>query len=53
MALQVDVIPGTGSPYFTTSIEDGIALADETWRAEFEHKYPQARQRIQARRSHA
>jgi len=30
MALQVDVIPGTGSPYFTTSIEDGIALADET-----------------------
>ena len=40
MALQVDVIPGTGSPYFTTNIEDGIALADETSRAEFEHKYP-------------
>ena len=28
MALQVDVIPATGTRYFTTNIEDGIALAD-------------------------
>ncbi len=51
MALQVDVIPGTGTPYFTTNIEDGIALADEELRAEFERKYPEAWGRIQARRT--
>jgi Xaa-Pro aminopeptidase len=28
MAFQVDVIPATGTPYFTTNIEDGISLAD-------------------------
>ena len=32
MAMQVDIIPATGTPYFTTNIEDGIALADETLR---------------------
>ena len=25
MAFQVDVIPATGGPYFTSNIEDGIA----------------------------
>jgi hypothetical protein len=50
MALQVDVIPATGTPYFTTNIEDGIALADETLRAEFARRYPEAWARIQARR---
>jgi hypothetical protein len=50
MALQVDVIPGTGTEYFTTNIEDGIALADETLRLAFEEKYPGAWRRIQARR---
>jgi Xaa-Pro aminopeptidase len=50
MALQVDVIPATHSPYFTTNIEDGIVLADEELRAEFERKYPEAWGRIQARR---
>ncbi|MEZ4667318.1 MAG: hypothetical protein R3E39_05280 [Anaerolineae bacterium] len=50
MALQVDVIPATGTRYFTTNIEDGIALADETLRAELEEKYPEAWWRIQARR---
>ena len=29
MAMQVDIIPATGTPYFTTNIEDGIALADD------------------------
>ena len=32
MAFQVDIIPATGGPYFTTNIEDGIALADEPLR---------------------
>ncbi len=50
MAIQVDVIPGTGGPYFTTNIEDGIALLDEKGRAEFSEKYPQASQRILERR---
>lgn len=50
MAIQVDCIPATGTPYFTTNIEDGIALADTVLRDEFEHKYPEAWGRILARR---
>jgi Xaa-Pro aminopeptidase len=50
MAIQVDVIPATHSPYFTTNIEDGIALANDELRAAFERKYPEAWGRIQARR---
>ena len=50
MALQVDVIPATGGPYFTTNIEDGIALADESLRRAFAARWPEAWQRIQARR---
>ncbi|MGB5732811.1 MAG: hypothetical protein WBN24_14505, partial [Acidimicrobiia bacterium] len=50
MALQVDVIPATGTDYFTTNIEDGIALADDTLRTQFSAKYPAAWQRIQERR---
>ena len=51
MALQIDIIPATGTAYFSTNIEDGIALADETLRAAFEQQYPEAWGRIQARRS--
>lgn len=51
MALQVDIIPATGTPYFTTNIEDGVALADEDLRAEFSSSYPEAWGRIQARRT--
>ena len=51
MALQVDVIPATKTPYFTTNIEDGIALADESLRQEFERTYPEAWARIQQRRA--
>lgn len=51
MALQVDVIPATGTPYFTTNIEDGIALADEPLRLEFAQKYPEAWSRIEKRRA--
>lgn len=50
MAMQVDIIPATGTPYFTTNIEDGIALADQTLRDEFVAGYPEAWDRIQARR---
>lgn len=50
MAFQVDVIPATGTEYFTTNIEDGIALADEGLRAAFADRYPSAWDRIQARR---
>ncbi len=50
-ALQVDVIPATGSPWFTTNIEDTIALADDGLRAAFAAAYPDAWDRIQARRA--
>jgi hypothetical protein len=51
MALQVDVIPATNSPYHTTNIEDGIALADRALREAFERQYPEAWERIQRRRT--
>ncbi len=51
MAIQVDVIPATHSPWFTTNIEDGIALADADLRAAFAAAYPEAWARITARRA--
>ena len=51
MALQVDVIPSTGGPYFSSNIEDGIALADEPMRRDFAARWPEAWSRIQARRA--
>ncbi|MFL5683972.1 MAG: hypothetical protein ACJ77O_12615, partial [Chloroflexota bacterium] len=50
MAFQVDIIPATGTDYFTTNIEDGVALADEDLRAAFAAAYPDAWARIEARR---
>jgi len=50
MALQVDIIPATGTDYFTTNIEDGIALADSGLRAALSAAYPDAWARIEARR---
>jgi hypothetical protein len=50
MALQVDIIPATGTDYFTTNIEDGIALADATLRDDLAARYPAAWRRIQGRR---
>ena len=50
MTLQCDIIPATGTPYFTTNIEDGVALADESLRGELAATYPAAWSRIQARR---
>jgi hypothetical protein len=51
MAIQVDVIPATGTAYYTSNIEDGIALADAELRAAFAQHYPEAWGRIQARRA--
>jgi hypothetical protein len=51
MALQVDIIPATGTPWFTTNVEGGLALADDSMRATFASDYPEAWGRIQARRS--
>ncbi len=50
MALQVDVIPATGTRYYTSNIEDGIALADDPTREAFAARYPDAWARIEARR---
>ena len=50
MALQVDIIPATGTDYFTTNIEDGVALADLALREAFTTAYPGAWKRILARR---
>ena len=51
MAIQVDVIPATGTPYHTINIEDGIALADEALRQEIQNKFPAMWNRIQLRRA--
>lgn len=49
MVIQVDVIPD--SPvYFSTRMEDGLALADETLRGQIQHTYPAVYARCQARR---
>jgi Creatinase/Prolidase N-terminal domain len=51
MAVQCDIIPATGTDWFTSNIEDGIALADADLRAEFTEKFPEAWARIEARRA--
>lgn len=51
MAVQVDIIPATGGPYFMSYMEDGIALADEPLRQAFARRWPEAWARIQARRA--
>jgi hypothetical protein len=50
-AIQLDIIPATGTPYFTSNIEDGIALLDEAGRAAFAERYPGAWRRIEGRRA--
>jgi hypothetical protein len=51
MVMQVDIIPATGTEYFTTNIEDGIAIADRALRDELAGRYPDAWRRIEARRA--
>lgn len=50
MAMQLDVIPATGSAYQSSNIEDGYALADAALTADFATKFPAAWARIQERR---
>ena len=50
MALQLDIIPATGTAYHTTNIEDGIALADEAARDDLAVRYPGLWQRVTTRR---
>ena len=50
MVLQVDIIPATGGPYFTTNIEDGVALADAALRAELAASFPAMWERVERRR---
>ena len=51
MALQADIIPATGTAYFTTNIEDGIVLAADHLRDELAERDPAAWRRIGARRA--
>jgi hypothetical protein len=50
-AMQVDIIPATGTEWFTSNIEDGIAFADEMLRAELAERFPGMWTRTQARRA--
>ncbi len=51
MVLESDVIPATGTDYFTTNVESPFALADEALRAELAGRYAEMWARILARRS--
>lgn len=52
MVFQTDVIP-SNPVYFSTRMEDGLAIADAELRAGLEAQFPDTWQRIQARRSFA
>ena len=51
MTLQLDIIPATGTVYHTSNIEDGVALADDSLRAELAGRYPGLWQRVETRRA--
>jgi hypothetical protein len=51
MALQLDIIPATGTVYHTSNIEDGVALADAALRADIATRYPGMWQRVCGRRA--
>ncbi len=51
MALQLDIIPATGTAYHTTNIEDGIVLADEAARDDLAARYPGLWRRVTTRRA--
>ncbi len=49
MVIQTDVIPS--SPvYFSTRMEDGVAIVDGTLREEVRHRFPECYERCQSRR---
>jgi hypothetical protein len=51
MALQVDVIPATGTDYFTTNVEDGVVLADDALRDQLARLFPHLWSRVERRRA--
>jgi hypothetical protein len=51
MAMQCDIIPATGTPWFTTNIEDGLALADAGTREALVARDPTMMDRVEARRT--
>lgn len=50
MAIQVDVIPASRI-YFSTRMEDGVVLADETLRGQLQAQFPDCFARCQQRRA--
>jgi Xaa-Pro aminopeptidase len=50
-AIQCDIIPAAGPPYYGANIEDGIALLDDRSRSELKEKHPQVAARVEARRA--
>ncbi len=50
-AIQLDIIPATGTAYGTANIEDGVVLLDGNGREELAVRFPDAWARIEARRS--
>ena len=51
MAMQLDIIPATGTVYHTSNIEDGVALADAALRSELASRYPEMWERVLRRRA--
>lgn len=50
-AIQCDIIPAAGAPYYGANIEDGIALLDQLGRDELRDKFPDVAARVEARRA--
>jgi hypothetical protein len=50
-AIQCDIIPAVGAPYYSANIEDGIALLDAAGRAALADRFPDVAARIAARRA--
>lgn len=50
MAIQCDIIP-SAPRYFSTRMEDGYVLVDESLQAQLRERYPAVMERIQARRA--
>lgn len=50
-AVQCDIIPAVGAPYYSANIEDGVALLDAAGRDELRDSFPDVWNRVQARRA--
>ena len=50
MVMQVDIIPASPN-YFSTRMEDGVVIADETLRRQIREQFPECFARCQKRRA--